>query len=112
MKKVIASACLALFAFAFNVQADKKAPEISAEEVVTYNVGMTGVTWAGCKRDVSSAFNKLAGVKSVSIEKGEKAGTQNVVVTSTSGDLTKEQAIASLGAKAKRYVVHTFEKAE
>ena len=46
MKKLIASACLALFAFAFNVQADQKAPEISAAEeaVVTYNVGMTGVT--------------------------------------------------------------------
>ena len=44
MKKLIASACFVLFAFAFNVQADQKAPEISAEEVVTYNVGMTGVT--------------------------------------------------------------------
>ena len=38
MKKLIASACLVLFAFAFNVQAAEK------EETVTYHAGMTGVT--------------------------------------------------------------------
>lgn len=39
---------------------------------------------------------------------GEKAGTQLVVVKGTKEGLTKEQAIASLGDKAKRFKVTTW----
>ena len=45
------------------------------------------------------------------IASGDKPGTQKVTVISTSGDLTKEKAIKSLGRKASTYKVHTFQKA-
>lgn len=61
---------------------------------------------------VREAFSKLAGVSSVEIEPGEDPGTQKVTVKSTSAELTKEQAIASLGDKAARYVVQTWKKAD
>jgi hypothetical protein len=86
------------------------APAAWAGEI-TYIAGMTGVTWGGCKKSVSSAFGTLPGFKSVLIENGEKAGTQKVtVVTDGSAEITKEQAVASLGDKADRFVVETWEK--
>ena len=45
------------------------------------------------------------------IENGEKRGTQKVtVVTDGSSDLTKEDAIKSLGSHASRYVVVNWAK--
>ena len=40
---------------------------------------------------------------------GDKPRTQKVKVTTTNAKLTKEDAIKSLGKKAQRYVVHTWE---
>ena len=103
MKKLIATITLALLAFA---------PAAMAEDV-TYTAGMTGVTWGGCKKDVSSAFEKLSGFKNIKIEKGDAAGTQKVtVITDGSAEITKEQAVESLGKKAARYVVKTWGKAD
>ena len=50
--------------------------------------------------------------KSIKIENGEKKGTQKVtVVTDGSAEISKKDAVASLGDKAKRYVVVTWTKA-
>jgi len=90
---------VAVMAFATSAMAD-----------VTYVAGMTGVTWGGCKRDVSSAFGSLKGFKSITIENGEEADTQLVTVSFEEGAVvTKEAAVASLGDKAGKYVVKTWE---
>lgn len=53
----------------------------------------------------------MPGSKEVRIEAGDAEGTQKVtVVTDGSAEVTKEQAIASLGDKASRFVVVTWEK--
>jgi hypothetical protein len=77
----------------------------------TYVVGMTGVTWGGCKTHVREAFAKLEGVdsKTITIEAGKKEGTQAVSFKSTSAKLKKEDAVKSLGKEATKYVVVTFE---
>jgi len=54
----------------------------------------------------------LEGVSNVEVLKGEKAGTQKVIVTSSSSELTKEQAIKSLGDNAKKYVVEKWQLAD
>jgi hypothetical protein len=51
-------------------------------------------------------------VSSVEIEAGDEAGTQKVTVVTNKDGITKEDAIKSLGDKASRYVVHTWEKSE
>jgi len=54
----------------------------------------------------------LPGFTSIKIENGEKPGTQKItVVTDGSKEVKKEHAVESLGEKAKRYVVQTWEKA-
>jgi hypothetical protein len=50
----------------------------------------------------------LPGVKDVKIEAGDKAGTQKVTVTGEKTGITKEDAVKSLGSKAKRFVVKTW----
>ena len=59
---------------------------------------------------VREAFAKLPGVDktTITIEAGDKAGTQKVTFQSTSDKLKKEDAVKSLGEEAKRYVVVTF----
>jgi copper chaperone CopZ len=81
-----------------------------ASDAVTYVAGMTGVTWGGCKVHVREAFSKLEGVSKVEIAVGDQPGTQKVTVTSTSGSITKDQAVKSLGEEASRYVVVTWDK--
>ena len=55
----------------------------------------------------------MKGFSSIKIENGEKPGTQKVtVVTDGSSEVTKEDAIASLGDKASRFVVVTWDKQE
>ena len=59
---------------------------------------------------VREAFAQLAGVDktTITIEAGEKEGTQKVSFRSTSEKLKKEDAVKSLGAEATRYKVVTF----
>jgi hypothetical protein len=59
---------------------------------------------------VREAFAKLEGVDktTITIEAGEKQGTQKVTFKSASEKLKKEDAVKSLGAEAARYVVVTF----
>lgn len=53
----------------------------------------------------------MEGFKSIRIENGDKPGTQKVtVVTDGAADLTKEDAVQSLGKKASRYVVVNWAK--
>ena len=85
---------------------------LAADPPVTYVAEMSGMVCAGCKDHVTASFTKLAGVSTVAIVPGDKPGTQKVTVTSTSAALTKEQAIAALGAAAATYVVHAWKKAE
>jgi hypothetical protein len=56
----------------------------------------------------------LSGVDktSITIEAGEKEGTQKVTFKSTSGDIKKDDAVKSLGDEAKKYVVKEFAKQE
>ena len=56
------------------------------------------------------AFKKLEAVGDIKIEKGKKPGTQTVVFNSKKSDLTKDDAVKSLGKKASRYVVKDFKK--
>lgn len=79
---------------------------------VTYVAEMTGMVCAGCKDHVTASFRKLEGVSKVEIVPAEKPGTQKVTVTSTDPALTKEQAVAALGASASTYVVQTWKKSE
>jgi hypothetical protein len=46
----------------------------------------------------------------VEIAAGDQPGTQMVTVTSTSGNITKEQAVKSLGEQASKYVVVSWDK--
>ncbi|MFN0077815.1 MAG: heavy-metal-associated domain-containing protein [Prosthecobacter sp.] len=87
-------------------------PVLAADQPVTYTAEMTGMVCAGCKDHVTAAFTKLDGVSNVAIVAGDKPGTQKVTVTSTSPALTKEQAVAALGASASTYVVHVWKKSE
>jgi copper chaperone CopZ len=87
-------------------------PALAAEPPVTYIAEMTGMVCAGCKDHVTASFTKLDGVSNVAIVAGDKPGTQKVTVTSTSPALTKEQAVAALGASASTYVVHAWKKSE
>ena len=73
---------------------------------------MTGMVCGGCKDHVTASFTKLAGVSNVQIVPGDKPGTQKVTVTSTATTLTKEQAVAALGASAATYLVHAWKKSE
>ena len=53
----------------------------------------------------------MAGFKSIAFAAGEEAGTQKVtVVTDGSEEVTKEQAVKSLGDKAEKFVVQTWTK--
>lgn len=79
---------------------------------VTYVAEMTGMICAGCKEHVTASFTKLEGVSKVQIVVGEKPGTQKVTVISSKDSLTKEQAVAALGASASTYIVHAWKKAE
>ena len=85
---------------------------MAADAPVSYIAEMTGMVCAGCKDHVTSSFTKLEGVSKVQIAPGEKAGTQKVTVTSTSASLTKEQAVAALGASASTYIVHGWKKSD
>ena len=51
---------------------------------------------------------KLPGVTDVKIEAGDTPVTQKVTVTTDKEGITKEDAVKSLGAKAKRFVVKTW----
>lgn len=81
-------------------------------KTVTYVAEMTGMVCAGCKEHVTASFTKLEGVSKVQIVVGEKPGTQKVTVISSKDSLTKEQAVASLGASASTYIVHAWKKVE
>ncbi len=93
-------------------QAKEKA---AAESVKTYVIGMTGVTWGGCKKYVRGAFKNLDGIvcedvnTDIKIAKGEKKGTQVVTIKTTKA-LTKEAAIAAIGAKKDRFVVKSVKE--
>jgi copper chaperone CopZ len=87
-------------------------PVLAADPPVTYIAEMSGMVCAGCKDHVTASFTKLDGVSNVAIVAGDKPGTQKVTVTSTSAALTKEQAIAALGASASTYIVHAWKKSE
>lgn len=87
-------------------------PALAADAPVNYIAEMTGMVCAGCKDHVTASFTKLEGVTKVQIVPGDKAGTQKVTVTSTSPNLTKEQAIASLGSSASTYIVHEWKKTD
>ncbi|MBB5031009.1 heavy-metal-associated domain-containing protein [Prosthecobacter vanneervenii] len=87
-------------------------PALAADATVNYIAEMTGMVCAGCKDHVTASFTKLEGVTKVQIVPGDKAGTQKVTVTSTSPNLTKEQAIASLGSSASTYIVHEWKKTD
>lgn len=50
----------------------------------------------------------LPGVKEVKIEAGDKPKTQKVTVVGEKEGITKEEAVKSLGNKAKRFVVVTW----
>ena len=52
----------------------------------------------------------LPGVKEVKIEDGDKPKTQKITVIGEKTGITKEDAVKSLGKKAKRYVVVTWEE--
>ncbi|WP_395745256.1 heavy-metal-associated domain-containing protein [Prosthecobacter sp.] len=85
---------------------------IAADAPVNYIAEMTGMVCAGCKDHVTASFTKLEGVSKVQIVPGDKPGTQKVTVTSTSPSLTKEQAVAALGASASTYIVHAWKKSD
>lgn len=87
-------------------------PVLAGDKPVTYVAEMTGMVCAGCKDHVTAAFTKLEGVSKVEIVPGEKPGAQKVTVTSTAPTLTKEQAVAALGASSSTYLVHTWKKSE
>ncbi len=99
-------------AFFFVILALFTAPAIAGDAPVNYVAEMTGMVCAGCKDHVTASFTKLDGVSKVQIAPGEKPGTQKVTVTSTSPSLTKEQAVAALGASASTYVVHGWKKSD
>lgn len=87
-------------------------PAGAEDKPATYVAEMTGMVCAGCKEHVTASFSKLEGVSKVEIVPAEKPGAQKVTVTSTAAALTKEQAVAALGASASTYVVHTWKKSE
>ncbi|WP_395736256.1 heavy-metal-associated domain-containing protein [Prosthecobacter sp.] len=99
-------------AFLFALAALLTFPAAAGDAPVNYIAEMTGMVCAGCKDHVTASFNKLEGVSKVQIVPGEKPGTQKVTVTSTSASLTKEQAVASLGASASTYIVHAWKKSD
>ena len=87
-------------------------PAMAGDAPVNYIAEMTGMVCAGCKDHVTASFTKLEGVTKVQIVPGDKAGTQKVTVTSTSANLTKEKAIATLGSSASTYIVHEWKKTD
>jgi copper chaperone CopZ len=87
-------------------------PALAGDPPVAYIAEMTGMGCAGGKDHVTASFTKLEGVSKVQIVPGEKAGTQKVTVTSTSPNLTKEQAVAALGTSASTYIVHEWKKSD
>jgi copper chaperone CopZ len=98
--------------FLFALLALFTVPAFAGDAPVQYIADMTGMVCAACKDHVTASFTKLDGVSKVQIVPGAKAGTQKVTVTSTSGALTKEQAVAALGDSASTYVVHGWKKTE
>ena len=88
------------------------ATALAGDAPVNYLAEMSGMVCAGCKDHVTASFTKLEGVSKVQIVPGDKPGTQKVTVTSTSTTLTKEQAVAALGASATTYIVHEWKKSE
>jgi copper chaperone CopZ len=99
-------------AFLFALVALFTVPALAADAPVNYVAEMTGMVCAGCKDHVTASFTKLEGVSKVQIVPGEKPGTQKVTVTSTAPSLTKEQAVAALGASASTYIVHAWKKSD
>ncbi|WP_395752213.1 cation transporter [Prosthecobacter sp.] len=99
-------------AFLFALVALFTIPVSAGDAPVNYVAEMTGMVCAGCKDHVTASFTKMEGVSKVQIVPGEKPGTQKVTVTSTSSTLTKEQAVASLGASASTYIVHAWKKSD
>lgn len=73
-----------------------------------YVVGMTGITCAGCKQHVRTAFATLKGVSKDSINIQSEGDEQKVTFESSDATITKEQAVKSLGDMADTYIVKTL----
>ena len=107
MKKLlIASIGIFTLGLGLASAADKDAKQTA------YVATMTGVTWAGCKKYVSSALKKKFNATSIVITKGDKPKTQKVVFSCAKGDLTKKEAADSMGAKKSRFVVTDLKKSK
>ena len=57
------------------------------------------------------AFESLDGVSTVEFVDSADPAKQALRVVSTNSELVREDAVSALGSKAKRYVVHRWEKA-
>ena len=77
-----------------------------------YVATMTGVTWKGCQKYVSSALKQKFNATSIIITKGDKPKTQKVVFSCAKANLTKKEAADSMGDKKSRFVVTALKKSK
>ena len=97
---------LAIFSGIASLHAGDKAPAI------TYQAEVAGVMCSACSKKVQVALEKLDGVTNVKVKAGQEPSVALVEITSTSPNLTKEAAIAALGADASSYLVRSLKKKE
>jgi len=103
MRFLLASLVCALSAVtSFAADGDKPA---------SYTATVTGVVCGSCKMHITEAFKKLH-AEDVHFSRGEKENTQKVTFSSTSNNLSKEDAVKALGDQASRYEVLALSKSE
>lgn len=84
---------------------------LRAEDTVYHYQGkITGLYCSACAAKVKASLKKLEGVSAIKITSSKEQGVQNIILDSTSQDLTTEKAIKALGEDAKTFTVLSLEK--
>lgn len=84
------------------------AAAFAAEPLQVYEGEVTGLFCSACSSHVKAALERIDGVESVKILAAPKGGLPRLRVTSRR-PLTRDQAVAALGDKAKLYDIRSLQ---
>lgn len=79
-------------------------------KVFQYTATVAGIICDSCEKHVREALSKLPGVSKVEIKSSDDPGRKKLIVTATSANLEKSDAVESLGDYAAQYTVMDWKK--
>lgn len=82
----------------------------AADTPVQYVAIVSGIVCDGCEKHVREALARLPGASKVDIQSSDESGGRKVIITSTAGDLEKDDAVRILGDYAAQYKVISWKK--